>query len=144
MQCSPYFRKYFETLYRMNENYCFDRLTQWYYNRTGIFQVDYLIAHMLAFSPDWSCYLTFMLRGLYTGKILAPKGLSQWNVKSITVTFVSQFGANFEIIVYWDCWLTLMFQKDSHFPENQTFRKSFFPPGTHVSWPWGYVHLITL
>ena len=74
------------------------------------------------------------------------KGLSQKYVKSITFTFVSQFDSNFEIkflIVYWDCSLTLMFQKESRFPENQTFRKSFFPSATHVPWHWGYVHLIT-
>ena len=42
------------------------------------------------------------------------------NVKSISITFtfVSQFAANFEIeflIVYRDCWLTLMFQKEIRF-----------------------------
>ena len=70
MQCSPYFIKYFETLYGMND--CFDRLIQRYYNRTGIFQTDCSITYRLAFSPDCSCYLTIMLKGLYTGKILAP------------------------------------------------------------------------
>ena len=45
--------------------------------------------------------------------------------KSITFTFVSQFGANFEVNfleVYRNCWLTLIFQKTSIVPENQIFR----------------------
>ena len=32
--------------------------------------------YKLAFSPDWSCCLTFMSRGLYAGKILAPNLIS--------------------------------------------------------------------
>ena len=50
------------------------------------------------------------------------------NVKSITFTLISQFGAEFEIkflIVYRDCWRTVMFQKEIRFPENQTFRNRF-------------------
>ena len=31
--------------------------------------MNYSVTYKLAFSTDWSCYLTFMLRGLYTGKI---------------------------------------------------------------------------
>ena len=63
-------------------------------------------------------------------RLQKAKGLSQKNVKSITFTFASQSGATYEIkflLVYWDCWLTLAFQKESRFPENQTLRKSFFP-----------------
>ena len=50
------FQKIFwDTLYRMND--CFDRLTQWYYSHTGIFQMDYSVTYKFAFSPDWSCLL---------------------------------------------------------------------------------------
>ena len=58
------------------------------------------------------------------------KGTDLKHTKSITFTFVSQFGANFEIeflIVCRDCWLTLIFQKEIRFPENQIFRKRFAP-----------------
>ena len=42
---------------------------------------------------------------------------------------MSQFGANFEIkflIVYWDWWLTLMFQKEGCFPKNRHLENLFF------------------
>ena len=61
-------------------NDCFEcvRLIQRYYNCTGLFQMGYSITYKLAFSPDLSCYLTFMLRGLFTGKMfLAPNLTSQ-------------------------------------------------------------------
>ena len=47
-------------------NDCFEsvRLIQRYYNRAGIFQMDYSITYQLAFS--------LIEVGLYTGKILAP------------------------------------------------------------------------
>ena len=57
-------------------------------------------------------------------------------VQSITSTFVSQFGVKFEIkffLVYRNRWLILIFQKEGRFPENQTFRKSFFFRQKHVT-----------
>ena len=69
-------------------NDCFEsiRLIQRYYNRTGIFQMDYSITYKLAFSPDRSCYISFMLRGLlYIGKILAPNLTSQTSLKCLSV-----------------------------------------------------------
>ena len=78
-------------------------------------------------------------------RLQKAKGLSQKNVKSITFTFVSQFGATFEIkflIVYWDCWLTLVFQKKAVFLKIRHLENRFFrcQQATHVSW--AYVHLL--
>ena len=53
------------------------------------------------------------------------KEMSQRNAKSKTFTLVSQYGANFEInflTVYRNCWLTLKFQEEIRFPENQISR----------------------
>ena len=49
-------------------NDCFDRLIQRYYNRTGIFQMDNSITYRLAFSPDWSCCLTFREVSFFIGR----------------------------------------------------------------------------
>ena len=73
---------FWDTLYKMND--CFESVgsSQRYYNRTGIFQMDYSITYHLAFSPDWSCCLTFMPRGLYAGKIFAPN-LTSHNIMAL-------------------------------------------------------------
>ena len=87
----PVFQKIFwDTQYKMNE--CFENVTlnQGYYNRTGIYQMDYSITYKLASSSDRSC-LTFMTRGLYTGKILAPNLISHTTMALLLRTSLSQF-----------------------------------------------------
>ena len=68
-------------------NDCFENVIQRFYNCTGIFQMGYSVTYKLAFSPDSSCYLTFMLRVLYTSKILAPNLTSYTIMATLSRTF---------------------------------------------------------
>ena len=83
---------FWDTLYKIN--YCFEsvRSIQRCYDRTEIFQIDYSITYKLAFSPYWSCCLTFMSRGLYTGQILAP---------NLTSHTIMAFLLRTSLISYW-------------------------------------------
>ena len=74
-------------------NDCFEsvRLIQQYYICTGIFQMGFSITYKLVFSPNWSCYLTFMPRVLYTGKILVPNLTSHTIMALMSRTSLTAF-----------------------------------------------------
>ena len=59
-------------------NDCFEsvRLIQRYYNRPGIFKMDYSITYKLAFSPDLSCHSSFMSKASVRRQDLAPDLIS--------------------------------------------------------------------
>ena len=77
------------TLYKINDCFKTVRPIQLYYNRTGIFQMDCSITYKLEITPIRSGYLTFMLRWLYTGKILAPNLISQTIMALLSRTSLS-------------------------------------------------------